>query len=323
MKFPTSHKLAGVAAAAVLATSPLLAEVELTKEIGLSGYVVGSARWTDDDYSGSNSTMDMDAFKLTTVGKFAPVTITASLYAGSDADPVFLDAYGTYDAGGGTTITMGKFLSWLGYEAFDPINMTQLSYANDFTPFIPAYHTGVKVENSTDTLTIGAAILDSVYGPTYYKGDGDLDNGVGVEAYFKLKASPSTAIFGALAWEKNDVTDNESLVADFWAEHSIGDTTFAGEFCWSSTDTSYGDGDGYFWLGFVKQKLDEKWSIIGRISGGKNELQGDAEFLKFTFAPTLTVTKNFEVVGEITHTTFDNVLSDSATFVGLQARFKF
>ena len=51
------------------------------------------------------------------------------------------------DVGGGTSVTAGKFLSYLGYEAFDIPNMTQVSYANgDFLGAIPGYHTGVRVD---------------------------------------------------------------------------------------------------------------------------------------------------------------------------------
>lgn len=328
MKFPTSTKLAGVAVAAALTSSVALAEAELTKEIGLSGYVVGSARFVDDDNSGSSSTMDMDAFKLTAVGKFAPVTITASLYSGADSEAKFLDAFGTYDVGGGTTVTAGKFLSWLGYEAFDPVNMLQITYANDYTGFIPAYHTGIKFENSTDQYSIGVAVLDSVYSSVYYKGDGNLDNGVGLEGYFTYKGIKDFTFFTGLAYDKHDDWNGyTTFTADFWAQYVVGQTTFAGEICFNSTETDAAysspatDDNGYFWLALVKQQIDDKWSITGRLSGGEG--LGGEEFLKFTVAPSIVITKNFEAVLEYSYTSYDNVASDNTSFLGGQLRFKF
>lgn len=41
MKLPTSLKLTGAAAAALVVSSSLMAEIELTKEFAINGYVVG------------------------------------------------------------------------------------------------------------------------------------------------------------------------------------------------------------------------------------------------------------------------------------------
>ena len=38
----------------------------------------------------------------------------------------------TYDLGNGFSITAGKMLTYMGFEAYDPTNMYQYSYAYDF-----------------------------------------------------------------------------------------------------------------------------------------------------------------------------------------------
>ncbi len=326
MKLPTSLKLAGATAAALAVSSSLMAELELTKEFGLSGYAVGSASYSKIEGSSSDSNMDLDAYKLQGVAKLAPVTITGSLFAfgtgsgdGFGSSPIVLDAYGTYDTGSGTTVTAGKFLSWLGYEAFDPINMLQITYANvGTTGFIPAYHTGVKVENSTETYTIGVAAVDSVYGPTYYKGDGDLDNGVGFEAYLTYKGIKDVTLFGGLAYDTGDDSDVKAFAADFWAQYVTGKFTLAGEFCYGSKDTPMGDTDGYFVLGLLKYQADEKWAATFRLSAGEGTATDD--FVRATFAPSYVVTKNVEIVAEYSYTDFDGA---DGHYLGVQTRFKF
>ena len=337
MKFPTSLKLAGATAAALVVSSSLMAEVELTKEFSLSGYVVGSASYNKIQGSSSDSNLDLDAYKLQGVGKFDKVSITGSVFAygtgsgdGFGSSPIVLDAYGTYDFGGGSTVSVGKFLSWLGYEAFDSINMLQISYANPgSTGFIPAYHTGVKVEKSTDAFAVGVAVLDSVYGPTYYKGDGDLDNGVGLETYFTYKAIKDFTLFAGLAYDTGDAAKTKAFTADLWAQYVLGKTTFAGEFCYGSKkykDTGLegapiGTADGYFWLALVKQAFDDKWSLTGRISGGEG-VDKD-RFTRFTIAPTYAVTKNLDVLAEYTYTDLSHAAADYAQYAGIQVRFKF
>lgn len=311
-----------MAAATAFGMSPAWAEIAVNENFAVSGYLVGSARYFETDDFDSSS-MDMDAMKLAATAKFAPVTGTLSLYAGADAEPVFLDTYVTYDAGGGTTVTGGKFLSWLGYEAFDPINMLQITYANDFPAAIPAYHAGVKVENSGPSHSVGFAVLDSVYGPTYYMGDGDIDDGAGFEAYYTYKSSALTSFF-ALAYDMDDDSDTDTLTADWWIQYVTGATTLAAEFCYTEADTSGPNFDGYFWLLLARQAVSDTVSVTGRISGGTTEGGGsDPEFLKFTVAPSVAVTPNLEVMTEASYTSYDNTEADDALFLGVQGRFKF
>ena len=330
MKLPTSLKLAGVTAAA-LAANALSAEIALSEQFALSGYIAGSATYTKLEHTDSDSNADLDAMKLTGVAKFAPVTVTTSLFAfgtgegdGYNCSPIFLDAYGTYDFGNGTTVTAGKYLSWLGYEAFDIPNMLQLTYANPTAGYIPAYHTGVKVEKSTDDFAIGVGVTDSLYGPAYYKGDGDLDNGVGLEGYFTYKAIKDFTWFAGLGYDTGDTAKSKHFVADTWAQYVYGKFTFAGEFCYGSTDyKSTGSEDGYFALGLVKYQVDEKWAATFRLSAGEGEAHDN--FVRATFAPAYAVTKNLDVVAEYSYTDYDEdvVGTDAGHYLGVQARFKF
>lgn len=338
MKKPNLKTWAGVTFVTALALAPLRAEVVLTPNFSVSGYVAGSARWTG--YEGieaeDTSTLDMDATKLAFTGKFEKVSGTASFYATGDEDPVVLDAYFTYDLGAGTTVTAGNFLSWLGYEAFDIPNMLQISYANDFVAYIPAYHTGVKIESSSESYSAGVAVVDSVYNSVFWEGDGDLENGPGFEAYFTLKGKSFTG-FAAVAYEKNDESfddgetvfdlDSDTVTLDLWGQYVINSTTLAAEACWSSTNSDIEDSEGYFWLVLAKQPLTESVSLVGRVSGGTidyDTIGDDPEFYKYTVAPTVALTPNLDLVAELTYTDYQgDTGTDSATFVGVQGRFKF
>lgn len=330
MKLPTSLKLTGAAAAALVVSSSLMAEIELTKEFAINGYVVGSASASKLQGESSDSNMDLDAYKLQGIAKFDKVSITGSAFAfgtgsgdGFGGSPIILDAYGTYDFGGGTTVTAGKFLSWLGYEAFDPINMLQLSYANTgSTGFIPAYHTGVKAETSNEQFSAGIAVLDSIYGPTYYRGDGDLNDGIGLEAYVTYKAIKDFTLFAGVSYDTGDADKTKALTFDVWAQYVYGKVTFAGEFCYGNKDyAGSASGNGYFALGLVKYAFDEKWSLTGRISTGEGV--DDDKFTRFTIAPAYSVTKNLDLVAEYSYTDLSNTGADYAHYAGLQARFKF
>ncbi|MBC8064730.1 MAG: outer membrane beta-barrel protein [Chlorobia bacterium] len=323
--------LGGITAAAVILATSASAEIKVNDNLAFSGYIVGSATMADLDTSTTSSTLDVDAMKLTTVAKFAPVTGTLSLYSSSDDKPVFLDAFATYDAGNGLTITGGKFLSWLGYEAFDPVNMTQITYGWNTLPGgmsvigIPAYHSGVKIESTGDGYTAGFAVLDSNnYLTPYYKGDGHLDHGAGFEAYTTFKSGNFTTFIGA-AYDKDDWVDLATYSGDIWVQYSAGSNTFAAELCYANQDPKTGDNTAsYFWLLFAKHVFSDKFALSGRVAGGNADgTPADAEYLKGTIAPAWTITPNLEIVGEVSYTTFDGLGYDDGLFAGLQARFKF
>ena len=325
MNKTTSLKLAGATAAALLANAAL-AEIAVSEQLAISGYVAGSASSVNSTVTDDDSNADIDAMKLTAVAKFAPVTVTTSLFAfgsgdgdGFGASPIFLDAYGTYDFGNGTTVTAGKYLSWLGYEAFDIPNMLQISYANPTAAYIPAYHTGVKLENSTDTYAVGLGVSDSLYGPAYYKGDGDLNNGVGLEAYFTYKGIKDFTVFAGLGYDSGNDAGTKAFVADLWAQYVYGKFTFAAEACYGNSDyKGAGSADGYFLLGLVKYAFDEKWAATFRLSTGEGEANDD--FVRATVAPSYAVTKNLDLVAEYTYTDYE---ASDAHYLGVQARFKF
>lgn len=328
----------GALIASLLAlASAAKAEIKINENFSVSGYIVGLADFTDLDKADRSSTLDLQATKLTAIANFSPVTGVLSYYAGSDNKPVVLDAYATYDLGGGASVTGGKFLSWLGYEAFDPINMATITYAWNTLPGglgvvgIPAYHSGVKIESTSDTFSGGFAILDSNnYATPYHKGDGDLDNGVGLEAYFKLKSGPTTVFLG-LEYDTDDKNnkigsdDTDLYSADLWVEHAAGAVTLAGELSYTKSESGPGDTDTYFWMAFAKFAASDTVAYVGRVSGAKvdDPSPKNARYTKFSFCPVFTVTKNLEICGEASYVKFDDTGYDDGLYFGLQGRFKF
>ena len=345
-------QLGGLSASLLALAATASADIKVNENISVSGYVVGLVDYSDVDGSDSASTLDLQATKFVTKANFAPVSGMLSYYAGADNDPLVLDAFFTYDLGNGASITGGKFLSWLGYEAFDPVNMMTITYAWQSGAYgmfgIPAYHSGVKFETTSDTFNAGFAVLDSNRYDTGLKGDGRLDDGFGLEAYGTIK-SGSLTIFGGIAYDNYDDdvgmvnSKLDSYSADVWAQYVAGAVTFAGEFCWYTQESETmtiglpssrvaDDYDSYFWGLWAKFAASEKTAYVGRVAGGAEDYSGaaalDRQYLKFTFSPIFTITGNLEVVGEVSHTMFDkfgtgSTAVDNATYFGVQGRFKF
>ena len=415
---PFPKRLPLTAALAALAAGTALAEIELTKEFSISGYVVGSAVATRTSYDWpvvfgddtpkwreafglsseheSDTATEIEAYKLQATGKYGRFSATGSLFSygtesgsGYDYSPVLLDAYATCDLGGGYSLTAGKFSSWLGYEPSDIVDLNQLTYANEnlfaAQPYLyiwayetesgatifadkidlvallaesgfyidpmfgspaPSYHSGLKLERQRETYSFGVAALDSVYGPAYYRGDGDFDNGLGGEAYVSYKGLKNLTFFASLAYEHqrigslsedDDGTTSRAkyLTADFWVEYTLGKTVFVAEFCQARTRLSTDTGssttfESYFWALMARHAFTPKWALTGRLSGTAADMGGGLLYYqlplrayRYTVAPSYAVCKHLDLVAEYSYTDYRNGLLDSAHYLGLQARVKF
>ena len=406
-----TKRLPLTAALAALAAGTALAEIELTKEFSISGYVVGSTGATRTNYDWpaifgdstpkargvfglsseheSDTATEIEAYKLQATGKYGRFSATGSVFSygtesgsGYDYSPVLLDALATCELGGGFSLTAGKFQSWLGYESFDAVGLNQLTYANenllaaqpyfyfwgydmesgatvfaekiDITDYLarngfhidpmfgapaPNYHSGLKLERQRETYSFGVAALDSVYGPAYYRGDGDFDNGLGGEAYVSYKGIKNLTFFAGLAYEHQRLGEDEGpserikyLTADFWVEYTLGKTVFAAEFCQARTHLadSSSSFESYFWSVMAKHAFTPKWALTGRLSGTAADMGGGWLYYqlplrayRYTVAPSYAVCRHLDLVAEYSYTDYRNGLLDSAHFVGVQARAKF
>ena len=68
------------------------------------------------------------------------------------------EAYATYDFGNGLSVTGGKMLTYMGFEAFDPTGMYQFSYAYDIDgaqDIYDAHDYGASIDYGTDSFSIG------------------------------------------------------------------------------------------------------------------------------------------------------------------------
>jgi hypothetical protein len=301
----------------------------------ISGYAAASYTYSDFENGGSNETLfdggtPFDAVKLgieATQGAFSaygsffysPNTNANAFAGGSEAG--ILDAYASYTTGN-FKITGGKYLSYLGYEAFDTVNMTQLSYANSTTGGVPAYHTGAKVDYTTDIWGTGFSISDSIRGPSFWEGDGDWGNGLGYEAYVVYKGIDKLTLWGGMAYDDTDgLSDFYSL--DVWASYDVSDKiTVAAEIIYADNTLS-GAESAVGGLAFLKYSFTEQFSTVFRFGIDEVESTPVGVFApdnyKYTISPTYVFNEHFLLRGEVSYT--DSV--NDTLFAGVQALLQF
>ena len=332
-----------LAAALTLASSlSVFADIKVNDNLTLSGYAAGAYEYqkikslpaTDSIFDGTKDTPSADAVKTNFNFTFKPVTGTVSLYYVPNLktnELSVLDAFATYDVGGGMSVTGGKFLSYLGYEAFDTVNMTQITYAPvtvGTLGAIPAYHTGVRLDYGDKDVGYGVALVDSVFSNTFSKGDGEFTHNAGFEGFVKYTGAKDLTLWAGFAYDtKGNATNNpknSTTVLDFWAEYKLTkEATVAAEFC------SKDGGDfakGTTWLAYLNYAFDAKFSGVFRVGGeslsGKTKTVGN-NFTQFTVGPAVKLTDNLSVRAEYSYYDYSGPTAKDKSLIGLQAIFKF
>lgn len=335
MKKPASLKIAGAVLASVLSTLAVRADLAINENVSLFGYAAGSVAYNKVHQKGTDTTMDLDAVKLGATLNFSPITATISGYytegENGENDINLLDAYVTYSFGDKLSVSAGRFVTWLGYESFDLVDNTFISFGNTtvsdtfFNAMLPSYHQGVKIEYTNDKAKLGLAVVDSVYNLNgeFYRGDGDIRDGFGVEGNFTYTEEQWTlGVTLAYQYTKSGYQDfggydpysdePETFTADIWLERKIGDDiTLAGEVVLMREKIKGADATNTFYaMLMAKQQIDDKIAIAGRFGYGDRTDYGS--FWKVSVMPvSYAATKNLEVRTELGYTRFDKDLRDN------------
>jgi len=317
----------GVAYAGTTDVAPAPVAPASPEWLSVSGYAGIAYTYLDNtrNETFADGGSPLDAVKVGFTGDFGAIGAYTSLFwtpgfnnpgnlpNGDEAG--ILDAYLTYKTGD-FTFTAGKYLSWLGYEAFDLVNMTQLSYANNQLGAIPAYHTGIKFDYSTDVWGAGINVSDSIRGgPGFFNGDDSVSNGLGYEAYVAYKGIDKLTIWAGLAIDDTDGLPTASTY-DFWVSYALTDQlTLAYEIAYHDRDVV----EGIQGLVYAKYAFTDKFSTVLRASF--DEGKGFEDERRYTVSPTYVINDNLLVRSELTY--IEGSVGGDGLFSGVQAVLTF
>jgi Putative beta-barrel porin-2, OmpL-like. bbp2 len=334
------------APAAAPATPPPPPAVTASVPVTFSGWATGSTTYTTLKPGGSTSSTNVDSALLgvaITASKEVTANVSVFFHPGAEGgvspsgnQVTILDAYVTYDAGGGLTIKAGKYLSPLGYESFFSINDNMITAANQalLAP-IPGYHEGVEFDYAPDkTTTMGLGLVDSLYQKPGYaatEGDGEFKHNVGVEGYVQYTGVTDLTLWAGFGYATSSkpglLTDgvvkpkgSEVTVLDVWASYAI---TKSSTLVLEEIYKDGGTGNkGSNWLGYFQYNCTDKFSSWFCVSG-EAVSDGGPKYTKYSISPTYAVTANLSVRAQYSYTKFTSFGINSANFVGAEVLFKF
>ena len=339
-------KTIAITSALAAVTGLATAEIKINDFLSFEGFVDMSYSHTDVDSdsgsvgSGRDSSYDIDQVEIDWLFSFDKVTARVDLaHEGSDSsfDTEVEQAFVTYDLGGGSAVTAGRYQSMLGLEAFEPTGLYQYSFAYDLgfsgigsdtssVSVLPGYAGGVKYTREANGNFFGLSVQDQTTGNDAGRLGGSGDSSIGVEAAFSTELGDGLTWFLGGAWEDADAGD--SWVANTYVTYETGALTLGAELNIAESDVG-GPASNLLNLSLTDEETTQGMimanyayndcsSITGRISYSDHEAAGgvEADFLKYTLAHNYAVTDNLAIVGEVSFVDGEIAGDDVESLVG-------
>ncbi len=284
-------------AASLLVAVNASADIELTEGLTATGFIDMSIYAVEND-TNPDTAMGLDQWEIDLMYDFGNGT-TARVDLNDLGDGMVVEqAYVEVDLGSGFATKAGLFLSALGYEGPEPVDLWQYSYSATIIGY-PGYSNGVALMYGTDAFSMYVSVLDGSY-------DADEDaESLSVEA--QLKLFPVEGLTFQAGYASQDFDAVEALedvpaaeaydqgIINFWIEYTTGALTVAAEYnVLMEIGGVDGDGDGY--LVMANYAFTDKFGLTLRTSGVS--LDSGYEDTAFTISPSYAINDNLFVLLE-------------------------
>jgi len=320
-----TNKILAAAVAALFGATAANAEIALTDNLTLSGYIDGSYSNLDADGAATVDGLGVDQAEIDLA--FSGETISAEVHLdnvrGADADEFGIEqAYVAYNLGNGLSIAGGKLENSLGWEEDENPELYQNSYAyNNGTNGAGTnvlggkYNNGIRASYSSDAFSVSLAAFDMLWSNRAGAAENDLD--LAYEVFATYTGVENLTV--ALGYGEDDGADAALLeiseALNVWAQYEQGSITVAAEY----SDIEDGVGtEGDMYLIMANYAFSEKGAITVRYS--EQEWDGGAEFDKFTISPGYAISDNLWAL--IEYSTGENA-GDDYDYFAVETTFTF
>ena len=288
------NKILATAVAAVFGASVATADISLSDNLTLSGFVDASYSNTDN----GNRTESIGLDQVEVDFAFSGESVSAEVHLHNlDGDTIDLEqAFVNYDLGNGVTVSGGKMLNLLGFESDEPTGRYQSSYAYSFTSASATngetgriYAEGIRASFGVEDVAIAISGYNGLYGAA----GADLDLAYDAQVVF----SGVENLTVALGYAEDDNSNKTAAIAEavnVWASYESGQVMVAGEYN-DVTDGNGKEGDSYLLL--ANYQINDNASISVRYS--EQDLVGTTNDVeKFSIAPIYNFTDNLSAFVE-------------------------
>ena len=261
---------------------------------GNSGFMSSEVEVDLDWSTGPVSfSMDIDVYKNN------DGTVNGTDVNGTEIEEAVL----TYSINDNLSVSAGKMLSYLGFEAYDAPNLYQISTAYDqasYGALYDGYADGVSIDYATDMFSVGVWT--------------DLAEKASFEyalAFTGVENLTAKYIYG-------DYGGSSESKQTLWASYQIGKLLVAGEIAKHDNAGNVAANDEDGWLIMGNYSITDPLSLTLRYSNVESKGATVADTNKFTVSPTYMITDDLAFLAE-----YSDISGTDNDFIGLELIYTF
>ena len=310
-----------IASAFIAASSFSFAEIALTENISVEGFVDMSYSHSDADNGAqgpgneSDNSFGIDQVEIDWLFSFGNVSAQVDLeyeegVNGTNVEQAFVN----YSLANGDVVTAGRYATMLGFEALEPTGMYQFSGAytvqGNLLTAASDYVQGVKYTRTSATTFFGISLQDQSFGNDGDRLGGDNDAQQGIDSSYAVEVAGSMdlgngfTVFAGGAFENAESGDNQLLNA--YVTYETGAWLFAAELNLEdneSNNAGNADIDVTSYLLMANYAYSDVASVTGRVSSVDVDIDGNEvlDGTKLTLAHNYAFSDNLALCAEVSH----------------------
>ena len=310
-----------IASAFIAASSFSFAEIALTENISVEGFVDMSYSHSDADNGAqgagneSDNSFGIDQVEIDWLFSFGNVSAQVDLeYEELNGGTNVEQAFVNYSLANGDVVTAGRYATMLGFEALEPTGMYQFSGAytvqGNLLTAARDYVQGVKYTRTSATTFFGISLQDQSFGNDGDRLGGDNDAQQGIDSSYAVEVAGSMdlgngfTVFAGGAFENAESGDNQLLNA--YVTYETGAWLFAAELNLEdneSNNAGNADIDVTSYLLMANYAYSDVASVTGRVSSVDVDIDGNEvlDGTKLTLAHNYAFSDNLALCAEVSH----------------------
>jgi len=224
----------------------------------------------------------------------------------------------------GDVVTVGRYASMLGFEAYEPTGLYQASTAYDIAGYDfdvnSSYVQGVKYTRTSDTVFLGVSLQDQSFGNDANRLGGDGDGSFGVEVAASIDLGNGFSIFAGGTFEN---AEEDTELYNAYVTYETGAWLFAAELNLGEGEQDGGpDVELRSGLLMANYAYSDIASVTARFSDIEVEVGGiEADITKYTLAHNYAFTDNLLLVTEVSYADGDLEIENNNSTSGDVASF--
>jgi hypothetical protein len=285
-----------------------MAEIKVNDNLSITGFVDMSANGKDSGDVDPTLNANVDQYEMDFMYKYgffsARADVNVETWKSNSA--TLEQAYATAALLPSLSLSTGRFLSSMGFEAAEPTGLYQYSVSKTTAGIYGGYQNGINLAYNGGKFGVYGAVVSDLWSSA----ETEIMKSPGFEGQVSLMPVEGLTAKAAVLWQMYDkkatatLGDDGQGLVNVWAQWAKGPLTAAAEYnqllSWKA-DSAHKDQMGMGWLAMVNYKFTDKFATTLRYSAlaiDDDNSATDDMGSEVTISPSFAISPNWLALAE-------------------------